>query len=194
MAVSHANVNEKLKLGSVIGAILDEEARRRVSGTPESSCSALNVEARGRDNGKGKSKHQSRGKSRGPNPNGYGEGKCFNCGMEGDFARYCRKPKVEKDSDGSANVAYQTDYEALLLSLEDKVDAWVIDSRALFHATSKRELLDSYVKNDLGTVYLGDDELCTISEKGDGELRLETLLSPMLNDIQHVQRLRQNLI
>jgi hypothetical protein len=43
MAVSNANNNEKLKLDLVIEAILDEVARQKVSGTLNSSCSALNI-------------------------------------------------------------------------------------------------------------------------------------------------------
>ena len=197
MAVSNANGNEKLKLDSVIRAILDEEAKR-ASGYIESSGNALNVKARGRDQWKGKQrKHhsKSRGKSKGLNPNGHGEGKCFNCGLKGHHARDCRKPKVEDNSKGSANVAHnQSDPDVLLLSLEDKIDAWVIDSGALFHATSQRKMLNSYVKKDLGTVYLGDDEPSKISEKEDGELKLVNNTSLKLKDTRHVPKLKRNLI
>ena len=60
---------------------------------------------------------------------------------------------------------HETDSDALLLSLEDKSDAWVIDSGASFHATSQQKLLSSFVKKDLGTVYLGDDQSCKVSGK-----------------------------
>ena len=49
MAVSNANGNDKMKLDTVVGAILDEESRRKVSGAEASSSgSALHVEARWR--------------------------------------------------------------------------------------------------------------------------------------------------
>ena len=169
MVVSNANGNEKLKLDSVVGAILDEESRRKVSQVAEASGSALRVEARGRDVEKGGDKHRQREKSRGPNPKGHGKGACFRCGQKGHYASACRTKLEDDDSEESANIAYQDDSEALLLSLEEKIDGWVLDSGDSFHATSDRGKLSLYVEEDLGALYPGDSESYTISGIGDGE-------------------------
>jgi len=42
--------------------------------------------------------------------------------------------------------------DALILSLQNSIDAWVIDSRASFHATPDKKNFHDYVQGDFGQV------------------------------------------
>ena len=44
-------------------------------------------------------------------------------------------------------------------------ESWVIDSGASFHATLPHVIFQSYVKGELGKVYLRDDKSCDIIRK-----------------------------
>ena len=47
---------------------------------------------------------------------------------------------------------------ALILSLENIIDAWVVDSGASFHATPDKKKFHDYVQGDFGQVRLDDDK------------------------------------
>ena len=55
---------------------------------------------------------------------------------------------------------------ALILSLAESSELWVIDSGASFHATFQQDIFQIYVKGELEKVYLRDDEPCDIVGKG----------------------------
>jgi hypothetical protein len=46
--------------------------------------------------------------------------------------------------------------DVLLLSVNSPLDSWVSDSRASFHTTVIREILENYVTGDFWNVYLAD--------------------------------------
>jgi len=52
--------------------------------------------------------------------------------------------------------------DSLILSLENIIDAWMVDSGASFHATSNRKHFRDYVQGDFGQVRLCDDKPCKI--------------------------------
>ena len=47
-------------------------------------------------------------------------------------------------------------HDALLLAVDSLLDDWVLDSGASFHTTPYREIIQNYVANDFGKVYLAD--------------------------------------
>ncbi|XP_068641870.1 IAA-amino acid hydrolase ILR1-like 1 [Aristolochia californica] len=55
---------------------------------------------------------------------------------------------------------------------ESKEEFWVLDSGALFHATSQKEIFEKYVSKNLGKVYLGDDQPCDIVGKAVVKIQL----------------------
>ena len=83
--------------------------------------------------------------------------------------------------------------DALILSMDNNTESWVIDSGASFHATFNREVLQNYVVRDFGKVYLGDDEPCNIVGKGDVEIKTQGF-KWCLKDVRHVSKLKRNLI
>jgi Integrase core domain. len=68
-----------------------------------------------------------------------------------------------------------------------------MDSGASFHATSSRDLFDSYVPGNLGKVYLGDDQPCNVVGKGEVQIKLNGS-AWKLKDVRHIPDLRKNLI
>ena len=48
--------------------------------------------------------------------------------------------------------------DALILSLDNTTDSWVVDSGASFHATPNKKYFQDYVQDDFGQVLLGDDD------------------------------------
>jgi hypothetical protein len=52
--------------------------------------------------------------------------------------------------------------DALILSVDNISESWVVDSRASFHATPHRKHFLDYVQGDFGHVNLGDDAPCNV--------------------------------
>ena len=64
------------------------------------------------------------------------------------------------------NVTGDVLQDDLILSLENIIDAWVVDSEASFHATPDSKHFNDYVQGDFGHVHLGDDKPCKIVGMG----------------------------
>jgi len=54
----------------------------------------------------------------------------------------------------------------LIISLDNIIDALVVDSGVSFHATPDRKHFHDYVQGDFGHVHLGDDKPCKIVGMG----------------------------
>ena len=85
----------------------------------------------------------------------------------GHFRRQCKSPK-KKNEDDSANVVTEEVQDALLLTVDSPLDNWVLDSGASFHITPHREIIQNYVADDFGKVYLADG--ATLDVVGIGEV------------------------
>ena len=84
--------------------------------------------------------------------------------------------------------------DALILSLDNVAESWVVDSGASFHATPHRNYFQDYVQGDFGQVYLGDDKPCKIVGKGNVKMKLQNENQWLLKEVRHVPDLRINLI
>ena len=201
-AISGSAGKTKLKFDDVVSTIMTEEIRNRSNGV-STSTSALNVESRGRDSNRsgGRNRFKSRnGRSQSRNPKNSNNSnqnqkviECWNCGKTGHYKNQCRSPKKEKEGKTEANIVAEETDDALICSLENKSELWVLDSGASFHATSNKELLMSYSPGNLGKVYLGDDQPCDVVGKGDVQIKLNGSVWK-LRDVRHIPDLRKNLI
>uniref|UniRef100_A0A803MH37 CCHC-type domain-containing protein n=1 Tax=Chenopodium quinoa TaxID=63459 RepID=A0A803MH37_CHEQI len=202
-AVSSSSGNNKLKFDDVRDLVLSEEIRRRESGE-SSSYSILHTESRGRNlirrNERGRSNYrgQSRDRrSKSRKPNNFQNSKtveCWNCGKIGHYKNQCKGTPKGKEVKAEANVTSTGEGDdALICSLESKEESWVLDSRALFHATSNKNFFEKYVHRNLGQVYLGDDQPCDIVGQGNVKIKLNGSAWE-LKDVKHVPDLRKNLI
>nr|CAN78986.1 hypothetical protein VITISV_015274 [Vitis vinifera] len=180
MAVSNSTGKEKLKYNDIRDLILAEEIRQRDAGETSGSGSALNLETRGRGN----DRNSNRGRSKSINSNRNisksrlsQQVQCWNCGKTGHFKRQCKSPK-KKNEDDSANVVTEE----------------VLDSRASFHTTSHREIIQNYVVGDFGKVYLADGSTLDVVGLGDVRISLPNGSVWLLEKVQHISDLRRNLI
>jgi hypothetical protein len=66
----------------------------------------------------------------------------------------CRAPKKQRDGqqgrNQEANVTGDVLQDALILSVENISESWVVDSGASFHATPHRKYFLDYVQVDFG--------------------------------------------
>ena len=70
------------------------------------------------------------------------------------------------------NVAGNVLQDALILTLDNTSDYWVVDSGASCHATPHRKFFHDYVQGDFGHVLFGDDEPCKIVGKGKVRIKI----------------------
>ncbi|KAH9316793.1 hypothetical protein KI387_044531, partial [Taxus chinensis] len=127
---------------------------------------ALTMETRGRQKNRGnrgKSKDQARSKSK-------NKIVCWNCGNPGHAKKdywELRDKKKQHEENKEANVATgNVCHDALILSLHNITESWVLDSGASFHDSPHRHYFVDYVQGDFAHVFLGDDEPYNIVGKG----------------------------
>ena len=146
--ISNSMGNSKLKFQDVHDQIIAEEIRRKDSSEYSNSGSALNTENRGRssERGSGRARGQSKNKR---SKSKDGRIAFWNCGKIGHLKRDCKAPKTNQDNKTNdvANIVARdvSDEDALVLSVDDTCDSWVLDSGASFHTTGHRGLLENYV-------------------------------------------------
>ena len=95
---------------------------------------------------------------------------CWKCGKKGHLKKNCKsqngKGDAQQETNHEANVTGDVLQDALILSLDNIIDAWVVDSGASFHATPDKKYFHDYVQGDFGQVRLGDDKPCKIVGMG----------------------------
>ncbi|WP_255573309.1 hypothetical protein, partial [Enterobacter cloacae complex sp. 4DZ3-17B2] len=91
-------------------------------------------------------------------------------------------------------MAGKVEQDALILSLDNVSNSWIVDSGASFHATPHKQHFQDYTKGNFGYVYLGDNEPCEIV--GKGTVCVKTLHGNewKLKDVRHVPSLRKKMI
>jgi hypothetical protein len=83
-------------------------------------------------------------------------------------------------------------HDALLLSIDNPFDSWVLDSGASFHTTATPETLENYVVGDFGKVYLANTTTLDIVGMGDTRIRVHSDLVWNLQKVRHVPDLKKN--
>lgn len=199
-AVSNSLGNAKLKFSDISDLILNEDIRRKESNeVSASSSNALYSETRGsgreRTSNRGRSKNgRSKSKNHGDSQ-GSKNIECWSCGKTGHYKNQCKSSLNDRVSKPEVNMASTSgeDNDALICSLENIKESWVIDSGASFHATSQKELFERYETGNFGKVFLGDDHACDIVGKGVVKIKLKGSVWE-LKDVRHIPDLRKNLI
>jgi hypothetical protein len=110
----------------------------------------------------------------------------------GHYSSECKFGKKD-DGKSSANCASEEVDDCLICPLGSKMESWVLDSGASFHATSHMDLFENYISGNFGKVYLGDDQACDITEKRNMKIQLHGSVWK-LDNVRHVPDLRKNLI
>ena len=84
--------------------------------------------------------------------------------------------------------------DALILSVDNISESWVVDSGASFHATPHRKHFVDYVQGDFGQVYLSDYTPWKIVGMGKVKIKQCNGNQWLLKEVRHVPYLRKNLI
>ena len=79
---------------------------------------------------------------------------------KGYRSRKGKEGDTQQENNHEANVTGNVLQDALILSLENVTNSWVVDLGASFHATSDKKYFHDYVQGDFGQVRLGDDKPC----------------------------------
>ena len=159
---------------------------------------ALTMDSKGRPRDRGKSSG-NRGKSRkGRSKSKPKNLEYWNCGKKGHLKKDCRAPKKQRDGqqerNQEANVTGDVLQDALILSVDNISESWVVDSGASFHATPDRKHFLDYVQGEFGQVHMGDNAPCKIVGMGKVKINQYNGNQWLLKDVRHVPDLRKNLI
>ena len=84
--------------------------------------------------------------------------------------------------------------DALILSIENIINYWVVDSGASSHATPHRKHFHDYVQGNFGQVCLGDERPLDIIGKGKVMINLENGNQWLSKYVNHVVGMKNNLI
>ena len=191
-------------MSQVTSSLLNEETRRKSSGSSHSK--ALVMENRGRGRSKSKAPH-NRDKSRGRSSSiSKKDVECYYCHKKGHMKRECRKLKFkeqnkEKNSEKKQNdIVIVTDGELMIIRDDANVNLisqetdWVIDSGASFHVTSRANFFTSYSQSEFGNVRMGNENVSKIVGMGDICLETNIGCKLLLSNVRHVPDIRLNLI
>jgi hypothetical protein len=84
--------------------------------------------------------------------------------------------------------------DALIISVDNISESYLVDSGASFHATPHRKHFIDYVQGDFGQVHLGDDAPCKIVGMGNVKIKKINGNQWLLKEVRHVPDLRKNII
>jgi hypothetical protein len=84
--------------------------------------------------------------------------------------------------------------DALILSVDNIYESWVVYSRTSFHATPHRKHFIDYFQGDFGQVNLGDDAPCKIVGMIKVKIKQRNGNQWLLKEVRHIPYLRKNLI
>ena len=154
------------------------------------------MENRGRQKDRGKGSGNRGNSRKGRSKSRLGKIECWNCGKKGHLKKDCKSSKETKrwttgEEIKEANVTGDVLQDALILSVDNISDSWVVDSGASFHATPHRKHFLDYVQGDFGQVHLGDDAPCKIVGMGKVKIKQKNGNQWLLKEVRHVPDLRK---
>ena len=82
----------------------------------------------------------------------------------------------------------------MLLTADNLLDDWVLDSGVSFHTTPHQEIIQNYVEGDFGKVYLDDGEALDVVGMRDVRIILPNGSVWLSQKVLHIPDLRRNLI
>ena len=177
VTVSSSAPDGVVTMSQVTSSLLNEETRRKSSGSSHSE--ALMMENRGSGRSKSRAPHncdKSRGHSSSISKKNV---ECYYCHKKGHMKRECRKLNfkeqnkekiLEKKQNDTAAV---TDGELMIICDDASVNLigqdmdWVIDSGASFHVTSRAGFFTSYLQGEFGNVRMGNEGVSKFVGMGD---------------------------
>jgi hypothetical protein len=151
--------------------------------TGETLGNVLNMENRGRQKDRGKGTGNRENPRKGRSNSRFGKIECWNCGKKGQHKK-----------NQEANLRGGVLQDALILSVDNIFEPWVVDSGASFHATTHRKHFLYYVQVYFEQVHLGDDAPWKIVGMGKVKIKKRNGNQWLLKEVRHVLDTRKNLI
>eukprot|EP00794_Sanderia_malayensis_P017160 gene17160-18882_t len=116
------------------------------------------------------------------------KGKCFNCGLQGYYAKECRKPKKKKVEHANTLQSTESDEENHMLFLitqnNEQGSQWYIDSGASQHMANDKNIMDKYCKfSSPEVVRLGDNREVNAYGKGSVWIKIKAEKSYKLAEL-----------
>jgi len=185
-----------LKFDDVVDAILSEEMRRKSS--CETSGNDFTAKTRGRKMVIGKSPRYH-SKLRKPRSKSRSRIVCWKCRKKVHVKKDCKSWKgkegdVHQQNNHEVNVTCDVLRDALILSLDNIIDAWVVYSRASFHATLDMKHFHDYIQGYFGQVRLGGDKPCKIIGMGIVFIKQRNENQWLFKEVRNVPYLKKNII
>ena len=132
--------SNSLEFDDVVGVILSEEMRRKITGETSSNVMTMESKERQRERGKSPSNRGNSGKGR--SKSRFEKIECWNCGKKGHLKKDYRSPKkkgeMHQETTQEMNVAGDVLQDALILPLDNTSDYSKVDLGASCHATPHR--------------------------------------------------------
>jgi hypothetical protein len=181
---------DDLTVEFVTARLLQEEARRKESGSQKADAAFFSKTARNK-NYRAKSIRPKRDKSK---------DKCNYCGKVGHWAEDCYK-RLAKEQDGQHRANKASDSVDLFVAANvanaKSKDDWFIDSGATQHLSCNRDWFVDYERIQPSKVYLGDDYPLDAIGKGSIHVKLDVggkTRDGIFQNVLHVPDLAGNLL
>ncbi|VFR01674.1 unnamed protein product [Cuscuta campestris] len=84
--------------------------------------------------------------------------------------------------------------DALILSVDNLVQSWILDSGASFHSSPSKELFQNFKSENFGKVFLVDNKALMIEEKWNVCIKTPEGNHWTLEDVKYIPGLKKNLI
>jgi len=94
----------------------------------------------------------------------------------------------------NATVEEMQNSDALILSIDNLIESWILDLGVLFHSTSCKELMYNFFVVKFEKIYLANDEHLDIMEKCEIHIKSTSGYQWKLHDIKYVPELKRNII
>lgn len=125
--------------------------------------------------------------------------KCHHCKIPGHLKKDCfawkRKQAMKANGQNSADVTEGNDQVEVLNVMEEKgEDRWIMDSGCTYHICPFKNWFIDLHMGELGSVVLGNNEICTVKGIGNIKFRMNDGSFKILSEVRYVPALRRNLI
>lgn len=123
--------------------------------------------------------------------------KCYHCGKDGHIKKYCYNFIRKQKQGGNTNINAGSSNclaEILTVSSLSMENEWVMDSDCSFHMCPNREWFQNFNKKETGTVYMRNNQSCSVQGIGNIPLKLHNNKVRILTDVRYVPDLKRNLI
>lgn len=190
-------------LEKVQNALRFKELQRQVESKAEVQAGeSLNVKTKQQKGGKFKKFSQDFKKSRNQKDKESGEKetrRCHFCTKQGHLKKDCyayKKKQAQKNPKPDATEIIEKCEGAEVLNVIDTITGndWILDSGCSFHMCPHKQWFMDLKHERLGSVLLGNDQVCSVEGIGSIKLKLHDGSCKILSEVTYIPQLKRNLV